>query len=59
MKIVGVDDLNRETVDDFVAAENIRNTWIGEIMINALNDHDNGTFYRLVPNEYELYKYEI
>lgn len=38
MKIVGVDNFNRESVADYLVAENIRSKNFAEIMCKALND---------------------
>ena len=62
MKIIGVDNLNRETKSDVLIAENVTD-YCAPIIANALNEklckHDDSpTFYKAVPNGYELYRYE-
>lgn len=59
MKIVATDNYDRETVSEWVVADNISNEYFGNIMVNALNERqgDPNWFMKLVPDDYELYKF--
>ena len=60
MKIIAVDNYDRETVSDFLVCENI-NASKGKLVVDFLNRHygePSDYYYRLVPDEYKLYKYE-
>lgn len=60
-KIVAYDNFNRETVSEWVAADNIRSEIDGKTMVEALvaKVHDNGPWmYKLVPQDYKLYTWE-
>lgn len=59
MKIIGTDNLARETVADHLVAENIRSLEFATIMCKAINDlycksDDSPTFYRVVEDGYRL-----
>jgi hypothetical protein len=57
MKIIGVDNFNRDTVNDVLIAENIKNVALAKIMCQALNDNggeNSSLWYRVVPDEYVL-----
>lgn len=57
MKIIAVDNFNRETVADHLVADNIRSEREGKIMLDALRatcDEHGHTWYRLVENDYRL-----
>lgn len=59
MKIIGVDNFDREIKDDFLVAENINNKEMAEVMCKALNakycDRDDSPIhYRVVEAGYEL-----
>lgn len=62
MKIICVDNLNRETYDDKLVCENI-DKFYGEIVVKSLNDKLSGeyssSYFRLVEDDYKLYKYEL
>lgn len=62
MKIISVDNFNRETVSDILVCENIEAKQYGDCMVKALNDkfsgEDASRYYRLVPNDHKLYKFE-
>lgn len=62
MKIVAVDNLDRETVDDKLIAENVDERH-GKIMTQSLNDklctHEHAPwFFRLVDDSYTLKSWE-
>lgn len=61
MKIICVDNLNRDTYDDKLVCENIDRHY-GEIVVNTLNDKLSGehseSYFRLVEDDYVLYKYD-
>ena len=61
MKIVQVDNFNRDTVSDKLIAENV-NEYFGKFLVEALNkkyvDDYSPEYYRLMPDDYKLYKWE-
>jgi hypothetical protein len=61
MKIICVDNFNRETIDDSLIAENV-NEFYGNKITDFLNkeDRDPNTpnFFRLVPDDHVLFKFE-
>jgi hypothetical protein len=62
MKIIAVDNFDRETHSDVLIAENVTEC-CAPIIAAALNEklckHDDSpTFYRAVPDDYKLYRYE-
>lgn len=61
MKIICVDNFARETHDDVLVCENA-NDFYGEFIVNMLNEKLSGEhssdYYRLVEDDYKLYKYE-
>jgi hypothetical protein len=59
MKIIGTDNFNRDSVADFLVAENIKNEDFGKVMVEALNKKycrrdDSPYYYRLVADDYRL-----
>ena len=60
MKIISVDNFNRDEVSDKLIAENVNNYYGNEI-VKFLNKEDENSedFYKLVENDHKLYKYEI
>ena len=61
MKIVGVDNFDRETEADYLVAENIRNEEMANVMVKALNDKycssDHSPIHYVVkPDDYRLSK---
>ena len=61
MKIVRVDNYDRELYNDVLVCENIINEKLGDIMINALNYREGRNsewFYKLVEDDYKLFKFE-
>lgn len=59
MKIVGFDNLARETIPDTLVAENIKYDHLAKIMCDALNaalckDDSAPVYYRVVPDDYRL-----
>lgn len=61
MKIVGIDNFNRETVNDCLAAQNVPPLY-AEVVAEALNakfSGDHSPIYFVVrPDQYELYRFE-
>lgn len=61
MKIVKVDNFDRDTYDDVLICDNI-NEYYGKIVVEALNNKLSGdrsdAYFRLVEDEYKLYKFE-
>lgn len=54
VKLIGTDNFNRETIADFLVAENL-DPVNAEIVAAALNAHNPGdTFYKTVPCDYRL-----
>lgn len=59
MKIIGTDNLARETVADHLVADNIKSKELAETMCKAINDRyckDDyaPTYYRVVDDDYRL-----
>ena len=60
MKIICVDNFNRETVNDWLVADNV-NKRMGERIIEALNKQESDespTYFRLVEDDYKLFVFE-
>ncbi|PAD70588.1 hypothetical protein CHH83_01950 [Bacillus sp. 7586-K] len=61
MKVICVDNFARETHDDVLVCENV-NDFYGKFIVNMLNEKLSGEhssdYYRLVEDDYKLYKYE-
>jgi len=61
MKIINVDNFDREWVDDKVVCENV-SEYYGGIIVDFLNDRLSGDhssdFYKLVENDHKLYAWE-
>ncbi len=58
MKIIRVDNFNRETIPDLVIADNVLREWEGNIMLSALRntcDPEGPYWYDLVPDDYQSY----
>lgn len=58
MKIIGTDNLNRESVADVLIAENVHQ-WYGQKIVDLLNKEANigdssGTWYKVVDDGYRL-----
>lgn len=63
MKIIGVDNFDRETRSDILVAVGITSVNLGEVMVKALNEKfcshsGDDTFFKLVPDDHKLFKYE-
>jgi len=62
MKIISVDNFDRETIDDELVCENV-NEQYGKVITDALNDRFSGVdgivFFKLVEDDHTLYKFEI
>lgn len=61
MKIVGVDNLDRDYVSDIHVAENVA-PHMADLIVELLNNEasldESSTFYKVVPDDYKLYKVE-
>ncbi len=60
MKIICKDNFDRETVSDFLVAENVH-SHIGNRIVTLLNQAEGETspnHFVLVPDDYKLYKWE-
>lgn len=61
MKIVQVDNFDRDNISDVLIAENVNKNF-GEFLTKALIDKYSSSnspdYFRLVPDNYELYKWE-
>lgn len=59
MKIICVDNFDRELYPDVLIAEGITNKVLGEFMVESLNNKYSGAqssqFYKLVPDDYVLF----
>ena len=60
MKIIRMDNYNRELYDDVLIAKNISKMY-GEKITDLFNtdNKDDNWFYKLVEDNYELFKFEI
>jgi hypothetical protein len=62
MKVIGVDNFDRELYSDKLIAENVPEFYanlIAELLNARLCNHDDATiFYKSVPDDYKLYKFE-
>lgn len=62
MKIVKADNFDREMYSETLVAQGITYRPYGECMVKALNDKYSGSesqdYYKLVEDDYELYKFE-
>jgi hypothetical protein len=61
MKIINVDNFDRESVDDKLVCENVSD-YYGPYIVDFLNEKFSGdnssNFYRLVKDDHELYVWE-
>jgi hypothetical protein len=61
LRIIRVDNFARENVSDVLVCENV-NKFYGKYLVDFLNDKLSGEhssdFYKLVEDDYILYKYE-
>jgi len=61
LKIIKVDNFNRESVSDSVVCENVQ-VYMGKHIVEFLNEKFSGNessdFFRLVENDYKLYTFE-
>ena len=58
MKIIAVDNFDRESVADKLIAENVSEYW-GKRIVDALNEklHEDSLYYfKLVPDDYVLWR---
>lgn len=60
-KVIKVDNFNRDTVDDVLICENVSQLY-GDYIVSDLNNRFSGehsdVYFRLVPNDYKLHKYD-
>lgn len=59
MKIIRSDNFNRDYISDALIAENV-NEYYGNLIVKLLNTHegeDSLDFYKVVADEYKLYKF--
>jgi hypothetical protein len=60
MKIICVDNFCRDSVSDFPVAENVH-SHIGQRIVDLLNKEEgeqSPNFFKLVPDDHVLYKFE-
>ncbi len=61
MKIIRVDNMNREHISDSLVAENV-NEWYAKKIIEFLNKRFSGDYapdyFRAVPDDHKLYEFE-
>ncbi|TPF18015.1 hypothetical protein [Priestia megaterium] len=61
MKVIKVDNFDREMYSDVLVCENI-NEYYGKIVVESLNKKLSGDrsddYFRLVEDDYKLYKFE-
>lgn len=60
MKLIKVDNYDREYYDDVLIAENVHKGY-GELIANLLNNRvgeNSEDFFKLVEDDYELFKFE-
>lgn len=61
MKIIAVDNFDRETHDDVLVCENV-NEFYSKVIVEFLNDKYSGEhaseYYKAVEDDYKLYKFE-
>jgi len=61
VKIIGIDNFDRDNVSDILIAENV-NEYYGKIIIKFLQEcctSQDLYFPRLVPDDHKLYKFEV
>ncbi len=57
MKIIAVDNYDRESVNDILICENVHK-WYGDMIVKMLNEKSDISFFKLVPDDTKLYKFE-
>lgn len=57
MKIIAVDNYDRESVSDILVCGNVHK-YYGEDIVKILNEKPWNTFFKLVSDEEKLYKFE-
>lgn len=62
MKLVAVDNYDRETVSDILVAENVHSSFGNRIVElwtnNMLANQSEESFLKLVPDDYKLYEFK-
>ena len=61
MKIISVDNFDRDNVSDQLIADNV-SEYYGAVMVQALNakygDDHSDWFFHIVPDDYKIYEFE-
>lgn len=57
MKIIGISNYNNDYVSDVLIKENVTESE-GKKIIEKMNKNDDYYFYKIVPDNYKLYKFE-
>ena len=61
MKVIKIDNFNRDNVSDVLICENVKK-YIGEFFVKSLNEAfssgNSPDFFRLVPDDYKLYEWK-
>ncbi len=57
MKIIAVDNYDRESVSDILVCENVHE-YYGKRIVEKFNTESSDRFLRLVPDSGKLYKFE-
>lgn len=60
MKIIGTSNFDNESVSDFLVCENVNEHW-GQRIVKLINEREgenSSYFYKLVPDDHELYEFE-
>ena len=59
MKIIKVDNYDRELYDDKLIADNVTNVYYGKLITNLLNENPRRSdedYFRLVEDDYKLFE---
>jgi len=59
MKIIKVDNYDRELYDDVLISENIKNEYYGKLIVELLNNdskRSDSDYFRLVEDDYKLFE---
>ncbi|SKA19958.1 hypothetical protein [Consotaella salsifontis] len=59
--VIGVDNFNRDSVDDFILCRDVRSGKLAERIANAMNDKGGlggcgDTYWRAVPHDHKLHR---
>jgi len=61
MKIILVDNFDRERINDILIAENVNKIWgarIVKFLRDTFSNSNSSDWFRLVEDDYKLYKFE-